>query len=162
MFAGKLYFFLLALCALYTMLRGGPAERLGLNILALCSAITTAIVRKWSGRPDELELSVLIVDLACLAAFAMLAIRTDRYWPIWASALLGLGVLGHIAKWLAGPDVARWVYVFSLTFWSYPIIAIIALGTFNHHRRLIRYGFDPDWSPSRYCTQGDNLSAAVR
>jgi len=63
------------------------------------------------------------------------------------SALLGLGVLGHLARW-AGPDAIPWAYAVVLTIWSYPILAIIAIGTFNHQRRLKRLGTDPSWSSS--------------
>ena len=78
------------------------------------------------------------------AFFCVLALRADRYWPIWVSALLGLGVLGHLARW-AGPDVFPWAYAVVLTIWSYPILAIIAIGTFNHQRRA-RAGISKSYS----------------
>ena len=86
-----------------------------------------------------------MLDLALFVAFCILAARANRFWPIWVSALLGLGVLGHVARW-AGPDMFWYAYVIVLTIWSYPILLILALGTFNHRRRLKRFGTDPSWS----------------
>jgi hypothetical protein len=76
----------------------------------------------------------LLIDVVTFALFCLIALRADRFWPIWASALLGLGLLGHLAR-AAEPDLFWWAYAVSLTIWSYPILALIALGTWTHRRR---------------------------
>lgn len=95
-----------------------------------------------------MELGVFGVDVLVFVAFVILAARANRFWPIWVGALLGLGVLGHLARW-AGPEVIPWAYAVILSIWSYPILLIIAVGTFLHQRRLKRDGVDPDWLPRR-------------
>ena len=107
----------------------------------------TALLGSQPIRWRSVEFGVFIVDVLVFVAFIVLALRANRFWPIWVSALLGLGVLGHLARW-AGPDVIPWAYAVVLTIWSYPILAIIALGTFNHQRRLKRFGSDASWSSS--------------
>jgi len=90
---------------------------------------------------------VFLVDVLVFVAFAVLALRANRFWPIWVSSLLGLGVLAHLARW-AGPDTMPWAYQLVMSIWSYPILAIIAIGTFNHRRRLGRFETDRSWSSS--------------
>jgi hypothetical protein len=135
MLDGKPYTVLLILCWAYAMLKGGPPERLGATILALGSFLTVAAMPSWALHVGPVEIGVLIVDMACLAAFAVLALRADRFWPIWVSALVGVGALGHLARWFDGTEISTRVYAMSLAIWSYPMLALIAIGTFNHQRR---------------------------
>lgn len=129
------YYALLTLCLTYALMRGGPPERIGAAIIAIGSVISAALV--W-GRADHhrwVETGVLLIDVACFAAFTMLALRADRFWPLWVSALAGLGILGHVGRWYLGPGIGRGAYIISLVLWSYPILVVIAIGTLNHQRR---------------------------
>ena len=65
--------------------------------------------------------------MVCLAAFLILALRAERYWPLWVAALQVIGTAGYFVK-LADPDVIRRAYAFALAFWSYPMLLLIALG----------------------------------
>jgi hypothetical protein len=143
------YYFnaLLLVCCLYAFVVGGRPERLGAAAYAL-ACITSHFV--YSAPPIKfrsVEIGVLIVDVFVFAAFALLALRANRFWPIWVTALLGLGVLAHLARW-AVPDTMRWPYQVVMSIWSYPILALIALGTFNHQRRMSRSQADKSWSSS--------------
>lgn len=125
---------LLVICSVYAFIAGGGPERIGAAAYALSVAATYLILWSHASEWQTVELGVFTVDVLVFAIFVILAVRADRYWPLWVSALLGLGILGHMARW-AGPDVIPWAYAVILTIWSYPILAIIALGTFNHQRR---------------------------
>jgi hypothetical protein len=138
---------LLACCCLYAFVAGGGPERIGAVVYAIACTLTVIAASAAPIRYQSVEVGVLIVDVLLFAAFSCVAVKANRFWPIWVSALLGLGVLGHLARW-AGPDVIPWAYAAVLTIWSYPILAIIALGTFNHQRRLKRFGVDRSWSSS--------------
>jgi hypothetical protein len=143
------YYFigLLALCTIYAFALGGAPERIGAGIYALSVVTTHVLLTTHAARWRGIEFGVFIVDLVTFALFCVLAVRANRFWPIWVSALLGIGVLGHLARW-AGPDVLWYAYAVVLTIWSYPILAILALGTFNHRQRLARSGTDRSWSSS--------------
>jgi hypothetical protein len=105
-------------------------------------------VGQWqSAEFQNVEFGVLIVDVLLFISFTVLALRANRFWPLWVSALLGLGVLGHLARWL-GADVIPWAYAAILSIWSYPILFIIVIGTRNHQKRLARSGVDRSWSSS--------------
>ena len=126
---------------------GGVPEKLGAAIYALSVVMTYILMMTHMGRWRGIEFGVFLVDVATFALFCLLAVRANRFWPIWVSALLGLGVLGHLARW-AGPDVLWYAYAVVLTVWSYPILVILVVGTFNHRRRLARFETDLSWSSS--------------
>jgi hypothetical protein len=131
----------------YAFIAGGGPERVGAAGYAVAVAATHLILETHVGRWKSVEYGVFLVDVLLFIFFAILTVRANRFWPIWVSALLGLGVLGHLARW-AGPHVIWWAYAVILSIWSYPILLIIALGTWNHRRRLVRNGADISWSIS--------------
>jgi hypothetical protein len=143
------YYFvaLLVLTTFYALWAGGGPERAGAAVYALSVAATHLILTAHNQRWLNVETGVFIVDAVTFLAFIPIALRANRFWPLWVSAFLGLGVLGHLAR-LVGPDTFWWAYAVVLTIWSYPILALIALGTFLHRRRLTRHGADRSWANS--------------
>ena len=124
-------------CCLYALLRGGWPERAGALILLAGSILTAAAMSPAAGRFATVELGVLAVDLLVLAAFVAVALKSDRYWPLWTSALQFAGVLVHLAR-LADPEMMRNGYAFLLAVWSYPMLVTIAVGTRAHRQRVKR------------------------
>lgn len=129
-----LYYALLLVVLAYAVARGGRDERVGVGILLVGSVLTHVAFSPMAGRFSEVEVSVLAVDLAVLAAFGALALTSDRYWPLWIAAFQLIGVLAHVAK-LAEPEMFRTGYAFILAVWSYPMLGLIAWGTHNQHRQ---------------------------
>jgi hypothetical protein len=139
------YALLMAACWIYSMFRGGPPERLGTTILAIGSVLTAVAI------PDDtrfrsLESGALVVDVLCLAVFVILALRADRFWPLWVAALQLLGVASHGVKF-SESNLVPSTYAFMLAIWSYPMIALMVAGTWRHQGRLNRFGHDAAWSP---------------
>ena len=141
------YVSLLVATSTYALFWGAAPERIGVAIIAANAVLTFVAVSVSVVGYRDVEVEIFILDVLAFLAFALLAVRANRFWPIWVSGFLGLGVLGHLAR-MAGPDVIPWAYAVVLTIWSYPILAIIAIGTFNHHRRLKRSGTDQAWTRS--------------
>ncbi len=129
------YYFiaLLVLCTAYALVAGGAPERIGALFYSLSCVATYA---SWARAATwhEIQSGVLAIDVVTFSLFCLIALCADRFWPIWVSALLGLGMLGHLAR-AVEPDLFWWAYAVSLTIWSYPILALIALGTWTHRRR---------------------------
>jgi hypothetical protein len=140
------YYFvsLLVITTLSALWAGGGPERIGASVYFVSVAATILIMTAHSHDWLNFEVGVFIVDAVTFLAFIPIALRANRYWPLWVSAFLGLGVLGHVAR-LVGPDTFWWAYAVVLTIWSYPILALLALGTFLHSRRLARDGADSSW-----------------
>lgn len=127
---------LLAVCV-YAWLKGGTDER---AVAATCLAGTLATVlvisplrRRYAG----VEEGLLFVDLAVLAGFIAVALRSKRFWPLWVAGLQLTTSLGHILKGI-DQDLMPRAYGAALQFWSYPILLIVAVGTYRSNRRLQR------------------------
>ncbi|HTU13122.1 MAG TPA: hypothetical protein VMG08_19690 [Allosphingosinicella sp.] len=137
---------LLVLCTLYALWAGGGPERVGATIYAASVAVTHVIRAYNDQRWGVVHIGEFTVDVVTFVIFIVIALRANRFWPLWVSALLGLGVLGHLGR-LVGPDF-WWAYAVVLTIWSYPIVLLFALGAFLHRRRLVRNGVDRSWVSS--------------
>jgi hypothetical protein len=140
-----LYFSLLVVCWLYAMFRGGAPERVGATILAIGSFVSISVVSGPANRFGAVETGVFLADVATLAGFLILALHAERYWPLWLAAFQAIGTAGHAVK-LVDPGTVREAYAFILAFWSYPLLFLIALGTYRHQQRLARFGVDRSWS----------------
>ena len=127
---------LLAVC-IYAWLRGGTDER---AVAATCLAGTLAtvlVISPLRQRYAGVEEGLLFVDLAVLAGFIAVALRSKRFWPLWVAGLQLTTSLGHILKGI-DQDLMPRAYGAALQFWSYPILLIVAVGTYRSHRRLRR------------------------
>jgi hypothetical protein len=141
------YLVLLIACCLYAGLRGAAPERIAAAIIAVGSILTYAVMPTAATSYNDVRLDAFLIDLACLVGFLILALRAERYWPLWVTALQIIEIAGHGVK-LADPDVIRRAFAFALAFWSYPMLLLIALGTWRHQVRLAHFGTDPSWSSS--------------
>jgi len=142
-----LFLALLTACCLYAVAKGGAPERIGMAVYATGSVLTFVAVSAPPIRFQGVEVGVFFIDVCVLISLVVIALRANRFWPIWVSALQGLGVLGSLAMMLH-PRVIPWAYAVVLSIWSYPILALIALGTRDHQRRLRANGADPSWTRS--------------
>ncbi len=138
---------LLVACCGYALLRGGAPERIGAAIYAIGTGLTVLAHREAAIRYGSVEIGILIVDLAALIAFLVLALRAQRFWPLWMTAFQLISTAAHLAKW-ADPGMIRWTYAFLLGIWSYPMLILLAIGAHNHRQRLKHFSSDPPWSPS--------------
>lgn len=131
----------------YAVLRGGMPERIGAAILTVGSLLTVAALSSTATIYRSLEMGVFLVDVATLFGFVFLALRADRLWPLCITALQLVGTAGHAVK-LVDPQVIPYAYAFALRFWGYPMVLVLLIGTWNHQRRLARFGVDKSWSSS--------------
>jgi hypothetical protein len=141
------YLVLLVACCAYAGARGAAPERIGVGIVAAGAILTYVAVITSSIHYSSVEIWIFGLDVVTFLAFVLLALRANRFWTLWVSALLGIGLLGHFAM-LLHPRVIPWAYAVVLSIWSYPILLLIAVGTFAHRRRLTRNGADPSWTRS--------------
>ena len=136
---------ILALSAIYALIFGGVPERLA--VLIFLFAITTSI---YSSSPrairfHSVEIGVFYTDLIMLIMLAALMLHADRYWTIWLCSLQLIQVLSHLPK-LFIPDLIPQAYYVAVSVWSYPMIALLAIGTWRHRERVRKIGADRPWS----------------
>ena len=125
---------LFAVC-LYAWWRGGPDERVVAATCLAGTAATLLAVSPLHQRYAGVEEGLLLVDLAVLAGFILVALRSERFWPLWVAGLQLTTSLGHMLKGV-DQDLLPRAYGAALQFWSYPILVILAVGTYRRHKRL--------------------------
>jgi hypothetical protein len=128
---------LLALVALYAFMRGSRDER-QVGFVCVAGALITHFV--WSPlnqRFANVETGVMVVDLAVFAGFLWVALRSERFWPLWVAGLQLTTILGHIMKAVDTELFGR-AYGAALMIWSYPIVLILAIGTWRRDKRQPR------------------------
>jgi len=133
-----LYDVTLVLCCLYAFIAGGRTEKLG-SLLTLTASIVSVLI--WY-RPLEwraVHWNMFAVDLVTFLLATWLAIRSDRFWPMWFAGFCLVGVMTHLAV-AAMPNFASMAYSLSQGFWAYPAMLALVIGTWTHRRGMRGYG----------------------
>ena len=85
--APNLFRVLLALVALYALLRGRRDER-QVGIIFVVGVIATELVLPpRQERFEGVETHLMLVDVAVFLGFSWVAIRSERFWPLWIAGL---------------------------------------------------------------------------
>jgi hypothetical protein len=141
------YLTILLVCWTYALFKGGAPEQIGVSVIGVGSILSLVAASAPGVRFGSVEVGVFLVDLAAFGVFLGLALRAERHWPLWVAALQAIGTAGHAAK-LVDPAVIPVAYAFVLAFWVYPMLLLIVMGTWQHQRRLAKFGADKSWSNS--------------
>ena len=119
----------------YALWRGRSEERMTAIVCIIATLTSIALVAPASQRYASLEVGVLIVDVFTLGAFTLIALKSDRFWPLWISGLQLTTSIGHFLK-AVEPNMVPIAYAAAGRLWSYPILLILAVGTWRSCRRL--------------------------
>jgi hypothetical protein len=129
------YAILLAVCA-YAFLAGRSDERIVASICFIASVMSALVVAPLGSRYSNVEAGILLVDIAALAGFTYVALRTERFWPLWVAGLQLTTLIAHALKSVQ-LDLMPQAYAAAARFWVYPIFLIIVVGTWRSHRRRL-------------------------
>lgn len=132
--APNLFRILLALVALYALLRGKRDERQVGLIFVIGVIATELVLPPARERFAGVETRLMFVDLAVFAGFLWVALRSERFWPLWMAGLQLTAILGHALKAVDAELFAR-AYGAALVFWAYPMLLVLAVGTWRNRRR---------------------------
>jgi hypothetical protein len=130
------YWLLLTAIAAYALVRGRFDERLVALTCVAATLVTWLFNSPLSERFGQVENGVLAADLLALAGFTLVALRSDRFWPLWVAGLQLTTTMAHLFKAI---DVALMpqAYAAAARFWAYPIFIIIVVATWRGHRRRL-------------------------
>ena len=128
------YFIVLLLVSAYAFILGRSDEQLAAGICILASIASVIAMSPLTGRYSHVELGVLLVDVLTLAGFIFLALRSERFWPLWVAGLQLTTLMGHFLK-AVELDLMPHAYAAAARFWVYPIFLIIVVGTWRSHQR---------------------------
>lgn len=121
----------------YALWRGRSDERIIAAACVVASIASFLLMAPQGLRYSTVEIGILSVDLLTLGAFTLVALRTDRFWPLWVSGLQLVTSVAHIMK-AVEPELMPIAYAAAGRFWSYPILIILIVGTWRGHRRSLR------------------------
>ena len=127
----------------YAAVRGGAPERWGIGLFlmgAVLTNITLAIAQVHYQRP---VVGMMIVDLALAIAFTVLALKAQRFWPLWVAAAQIDMVAADVV--IYSSQTTPWAYAIALWALSFPPPVLIGFGAWRHRRRLDHFGNDPSW-----------------
>jgi len=130
-----LYIALLVLSCGYALYRGGRYERLVAAVCILGTVATVIVDSPLNRMYVQVEGGALAVDLAVLAAFIIVALQSDRFWPLWVAGLQLTASTAHFLKAI-DPHLIPQAYGLAVRLWSYPILIILAVGSWRAHRRM--------------------------
>jgi hypothetical protein len=109
---------------------GGSDERLaaiGLIIAVIISNIVT------DGSYKHTETDILVVDISVFFGLLVLALRSDRFWPLWAAAFQLVGTMVHFAN-ISQAGESAWAYFVALVLWTFPVFIALIVGTWLEGR----------------------------
>jgi hypothetical protein len=131
------YWLLLAAVSAYAFLRGRFDERLAAVICIVATLVTWLFNSPLQQRFSGVEVGVLAADMVALIGFTALALRSERFWPLWVAGLQLTTILAHALK-AVHFDLVPQAYAAAARFWVYPIFLIIVIGTWRSHQRTRR------------------------
>lgn len=134
------YFYdvLLALCCGYALWRGRGDARVAAAVCIGASLLSLAILRPLEDF-RQFEFGLLAIDVMVLGSFIAIALKSQRFWPLWVAGLQLTSLFAHLGR-VAHLDLLPVAYAAAERFWSYPILILIALGAWRQHRRSLSPG----------------------
>lgn len=125
---------LLLLTCGYAVWRGEKYERLS-GLICIAATVASVLFHSSFGhRYSNIERGDLMIDTLMLVAFVIIALRSDRFWPLWVAGLQLTMSMSHFFKAIE-PALLPIAYAAAERFWSYPILIIIFVGAWRQHRR---------------------------
>ena len=130
----QIFWAILVLTCGYALWRGNRYEQFAALICIAASVISVALRAPLHDRYMGVEIGDVGVDTAVLLAFVAIALRSDRFWPLWVAGLQLTISMSHFFK-AVDLDLMPRAYASAERFWSYPTLLIIAVGAWRAHRR---------------------------
>jgi hypothetical protein len=121
----------LALATIPALFRGGWPERAAAG--AMIAAWLLSGVFQNGLQIFGVQVGVMVIDIALLVALLVVALTSDRWWPMWSSGFHGLSVLLHFAV-LADPQVWGRAYFIAGSVFSFLTLLPLFIGTMRRWR----------------------------
>lgn len=132
-----LFYGLLAVATLFAFAIGGRPERQVAVMLITATAASKIVAWQPFAHFGRFEPLLFGIDLLLLAGLGHVAMRSDRYWPIWLTALHAYSLVAHVGRLLI-PSTALAVYLANSALTADPGLILLIVGSWRHHRRQKR------------------------
>ena len=125
------WFVSLAGTVIYAWVRGGRTERaIATCLLTLSSGVTLLSVPGWR----SLQFIPTLLDLCFLSCVFYAALRSDRWWPMAATAFQLIALLVRVAP-VIDPSTRELAAYIGMSGWDYLTLAALVVGTALEGRR---------------------------
>jgi hypothetical protein len=127
-------YWLAGIATLAAALRWGGRPEVTIAAANIVGAVLTRLVRSPLGvRYQQVETAILIIDLLVLAVFLWVSLKSDRWWPLLATALLAPEMLAHVAKAVQPGFLAGGYSIAGLS--AYALYPVMMFGIWNSRNR---------------------------
>jgi len=130
------YWLLLIAVAGYAFVRGRGDERAAASICVVATLATMIVNSPLTQRFARVESGVLAVDFLTLAAFTAIALRSNRFWPLWVAGFQLTSTSAHALKAIHFSLIPQ-VYAAAERLWVYPIFLAIIVGTWRTKQKML-------------------------
>ena len=135
------------ICCALAVTKGGAAERTAALLQMTALALSRLLGWLSPNNYSAALIQIWAIDIALGLALIILAIRANRFWPLWLVALQMQSVIVHLLKVIELQLVPIGYFaVVNLTAW--PMITLTAIASLRHRHRLRQYGIDPSFRRS--------------
>jgi hypothetical protein len=131
-----IFWTLLLLSCGYALWRGRKYEQLSAVIFITASIASVLARSPIDERYLGVEISDLMIDSFVIISMLVIALRSDRFWPLWVAGLQITIGMSHLLKAIQ-PDLLPLAYAAAGRFWSYPTLIILFIATWRQHRRRV-------------------------
>ncbi|MEH6789181.1 hypothetical protein [Parasphingorhabdus sp.] len=143
----SIFLLLLAISCVYAISRGGAPERWVAAIIIGMGALDPLVHVVTPLEYAKVDPGHLFIDLAGWLGFLCVALRANRFWPLWVAALQTIALVAHMAK-LLDVTIQPKAYMIMQIASSYPLLVVLMIGTFCHRKRLKTIGTERSWRNS--------------
>jgi hypothetical protein len=117
---------------LIALVRGRRPERLSAVVILFASVLTGLVLRSRPWKPIEPDL--IFIDSCVAVFFVALALKSSRWWPLWAAAFHLLAVITLLIDAL-DTVVRPYAYYVGEQIWDYMGLMALLLGSLVEGRR---------------------------
>ena len=124
MIRAVIYGLLLWSVAIYAVRRGGNDEKVVAVAFVVASYLAPLIAFTIPFTHfNRMEMPLAILDIGFTLVLLAVALKSNRYWPLWLTAMQGLTTLSHFAPLV--PHMIPWNSRNAVVIWSYPMLIIL-------------------------------------
>ncbi|MBB6503187.1 hypothetical protein F4693_000136 [Sphingomonas endophytica] len=132
----------------HAFIRGGGPERAAGGALLLAALSWSFVQLIWAVKFNHVAWTLALIDLALLIAILIIVAFADRFWPIWLASLQIVAVANHGVR-AYDPAIIGYAYWLVAGKLSYPMLAILFIGTRRHQQRLSSGHMEFSWTAQR-------------
>jgi hypothetical protein len=121
-----LFFGLSLFVGVFLAFRKGGKDEKTVAVALVAAAVLSPFAQAPSFETEQYGL--IVVDAVLLSVLTVVALRSDRYWPMAAASFQLTTILIHVAGGNSS-GVVPIAYADSIVFWGYLVLASLVIGT---------------------------------